>query len=147
MTEVHSIWLHGPWQASLQRVDSKPFVNDVPEQMRLHIPGNWDGWLGSSFRGLVHMQRDFGLPTNLVEQQKIGLVIEEIDFRASIWLNGQNLGQHQLGDSPFRCDIRPLLQARNRLRLEIELPTDAERGERNSMSGGLIGEVRLEISG
>jgi hypothetical protein len=160
MKPVHTIRLHGPWQAKLIRKDFEtPDITSAGinpgARTKLKIPSDWGDWLGTDFRGLVEFDRAFGMPTGLAANQEIWLVIEQVDYRAKIWLN-QNvdaqangkapLGELQLGQSPFRQSIRHLMQARNRLHLEIELPVDAERGERRKCAGGLIGEVRLEIA-
>jgi hypothetical protein len=160
MKPVHTIRLHGPWQAKLIRKDyQSPETTSAGikpgAQTKLKIPDDWGNWLGIEFRGLVEFDRAFGMPTGLEANQEIWLVIEQVDYRAKIWLN-QNadaeangeapLGELQLGQSPFRRSIRQLMQARNRLHLEIELPVDVERAERRKCAGGLIGEVRLEIA-
>jgi hypothetical protein len=68
-----------------------------------------------------------------------------VDFRAEIWLGDKYLGQAELGMPPQRYDIKELLRPRNRLRLEIDLPLDANREARDRLAGGLIGSVQLEI--
>ena len=115
-------------------------------ESRHPIPSDWENWLGTSFRGRVEYQRRFGLPTQLETGQAVWLVLEAVDYEASISLNEIELGSMRLGDSPFRVDIGNRLQHSNHLKVVVELPTEAERGERNSAAGGLIGSVRLEIA-
>ena len=155
MNQLHTIRLHGPWQARVIR-DDTPTSDDLPAfQKKFHIPNDWGDWLGADFCGLVAFDRAFGMPTGLEDNQEIWLVIEQVDYRAKIWLNRKDdtamsnqalLGALQLGQKPFRRSIRHLMQARNRLHLEIELPVGTDRGERRQCAGGLIGEVRLEIA-
>ena len=102
--------------------------------------------MGSSFRGRVEYRRRFGLPTHLDPNQAVWLVFESVDFEASITLNEIELGTLRLGDSPFRAEIRQRLLHSNYLNVIVELPSEVDRGERNSMAGGLIGSVRLEIA-
>jgi hypothetical protein len=78
--------------------------------------------------------------------QAVWLVFEAVDFEASISLNEIELGTMQLGDDPFRVEIGNRMQKSNHLKVVIDLPAEADRGERNSMAGGLIGSVRLEIA-
>jgi beta-galactosidase/beta-glucuronidase len=115
-------------------------------ESRRPIPADWEDWLGTSFRGRVEYQRRFGLPTQLEPGQAVWLVLEAVDYEASISLNEIELGSMRLGDNPFRVDIRNRLQHSNHLKVVIDLPAEAERGERNSAAGGLIGSVRLEIA-
>lgn len=153
--QVHEIRLHGPWQATVICAVTPSSSDDSSAfQKKLHIPNDWGDWLGTEFRGLVAFDRAFGMPTGLEDDQEIWLVIEQVDYRAKVWLNRNGgtetndhspLGELQLGNSPFRRSIRHLMQARNRLHLEIELPVGVERGDRSQLAGGLIGGVRLEI--
>ena len=115
-------------------------------ESRHPIPSDWEAWLGTSFRGRVEYQRRFGLPTQLELGQTVWLVLEAVDYEASISLNEIELGSMRLGDNPFRVDIRNRLQHSNHLKVVIDLPAEAERGERNSAAGGLIGSVRLEVA-
>ena len=119
---------------------------DYPSECRLHSPSDWGDWLGHSFRGRVEYRRRFGLPTQLDPDQAVWLVFEAVDFEASISLNEKELGTMQLGDDPFRVEIGNRMQKSNHLKVVIDLPAEADRGERNSMAGGLIGSVRLEIA-
>ncbi len=123
------------------RADTPSPNKSIEAHKKIHVPSDWGDWLGTEFRGLVQFERAFGMPTGLEDHQEIWLVIEQVDYRAKIWLNqhlddSQNtncetpLGELQLGQAPFRRSIRPLMQARNRLRLEIESPLDVDRGPR-----------------
>ena len=152
--ELHTIRLHGPWQATVVRTDqwdSALDLDSTPKHQKVKIPGNWNDWLGSQFRGVVGYQRSFGLPTNLSDHQEIWLVVERVNLHAEIWLNEECLGKHEFDAEPFRLPVRSIMQARNRLRIEIELPVErvglAASPEvlAEQSGGGLIGEVRLEI--
>jgi hypothetical protein len=164
MQPVHPIRLHGPWNATVTRVDypqespAEIGANDshdaskvsVGLSTKLQIPCDWGDWLGPDFCGVVSLVRAFGLPTNLDDQQEIWLVIESIDYQGEIWLNETRLGDLQLNQPPLRCPVRHCLQARNCLRIEIEMPAEfhgdsTRRGQRGLLAGGLVGSVRLEI--
>ena len=112
---------------------------------RTIIPSDWNDWLGSSFQGSVEYCRNFGLPTGLKSDQKVWLVIESIDFRGSAILNDRQLGSHRLGDPPLRIEVQTMIRKSNVLKIEIEMPVEADRGPRTGLAGGLIGGVRLEI--
>jgi beta-galactosidase/beta-glucuronidase len=143
LPELHSIRLHGPWHATVLEWLSPR--TDVEPQHPVKIPSDWGDWLGTLFRGRVKYQRNFGLPTGLTDDQKVWLVVEAIDYRANVVLNDRPLGSLQLGDPPLRFEVRHSLKKSNRLQIEVELPVEAERGQRNGLAGGLIGSVRLEI--
>ena len=144
MPDFHAIRLHGPWTAKV--LDSQ-FACDVSaHERRLSIPSDWGDWLGASFRGRVEFRRRFGLPTQLNPGQAVWLVLESVDFQASISLNEIEVGTMRLGDDAFRVEIGEQLQHSNHLRVVVDLPAEVDRGERNPMAGGLIGSVRLEIA-
>ncbi len=164
---VHPIRLHGPWQATVLRSDDgedsgEAFVsgsescqsdseNSIKRLIpwgatkKLTIPGNWHDWLGESFSGVVRYERNFGLPTNLADEQMIWLVIESVNQFAHVWLNGTPLGEMRLGQPPLRRPVRALLQNRNCLQIDVEFSRRALGGP--IATAGLTGEVRLEIVG
>ncbi len=144
MSEFHTIRLHGPWTARV--LSCQNGGDPAASESRHHIPSDWDDWLGVSFRGRVEYRRRFGLPTQLEPDQDIWLVFEAVDFEASFALNEIELGTMRLGDDPFRVEISSQLQQSNHLKVVIDLPLEVDRGERNSVAGGLIGSVRLEIA-
>jgi hypothetical protein len=84
---------------------------------------------------------------------RIDLVIECADAFGRVIFNGQPLGEIPLGSMEFRMEITSRLEPFNRLEIEVELPECDEtslrmpRGSRNGLPGGLVGEVRLEITG
>lgn len=120
-------------------------IGDPELEHRVKIPSDWADWLGVSFRGQVAYTRRFNRPTGLEAEQRVWLVIEAIDFRGSVLLNDQPIGCLQFGDPPLRIEIGSWIQKSNRIRIDIELPIQVDRGDRNQMAGGLIGGVRLEI--
>jgi beta-mannosidase len=142
---VHQIRLHGPWQAEIVELIDSGSNQAFANQFRLKVPGDWSPWLGHEFLGTVRLERPFGRPTGLTVEQQVWLSIECVDFSARIWLNDVELGTHQLGSPPVRFPVHSLLQARNRLRIEVEMPLGASRTTRAGLAGGILGDVRLEI--
>jgi beta-galactosidase/beta-glucuronidase len=162
---IHPIRLLGPWQATVLRSDQRDNSQSPPDEMddsarqdvetifdgsvplgatkKLTIPGNWHEWLGENFSGVVRYERNFGLPTNLDDQQTVWLVIESVNQSAYVWLNETPLGEMRMGQPPLRQPVRALLAARNRLQIDIEFNSDGLHRAGNT--GGLTGEVRLEI--
>ena len=108
------------------------------------MPADWGDWLGSEFRGKVVFKRPFGMPTRLAPDQPVWLVLESVDYRAVVTLNGNRLGSFQ-SEEHFRVNVRERLEQANVLTVEVELPLGVERGDRATLAGGLIGSIRLEI--
>ena len=145
---IHPIRLHGPWNATVLVVDAATGSGDLPAiglQFQCKIPCDWSHWLGNSFRGRVAYHRKFNRPTGLDPNQKVWLVVEEVDHDAKVYLNDRELGETALSEPPFRVEIQDILTAANLVRLEIQKPSDAQSGLRQGLAGGLIGSVRLEI--
>ncbi len=158
MPELHAIRLRGPWDyeplafvvvgADGERRESS---ERLPPAGRVQLPADWGQTLGADFRGRVRYTRRFGLPTNLEPQEQVWLVMDGVDSFGAVALNDVPLGNVAGYGRPVEFHIGPLLQARNLLTIEVELP-DYEAGAaapprpgRENLPGGLIGEVRLEI--
>lgn len=143
MSKLHLIRLHGPWEARvIEGGDAAASASN--DRQRVKIPSDWKDWLGPQFRGRVSYQRNFRKPTNLVPAQKVWLVVEAVDYRANVSLNQLPLGEFVQAKG-LRVEISEAILPLNRLEIVVELPPDAERRDRTSLAGGLIGEVRLEI--
>ena len=99
------------------------------------LPCRWaDGGL-LGFAGRVRFRRRFGYPGQIDDWERVWLTFEGASDRATIRLNGADLGAH-VGDGPFEFEVTRLLQPRNELVVDVE--GTAERG-------GLWGETALEV--
>jgi beta-galactosidase/beta-glucuronidase len=102
--------------------------------------------------GRVAYHRRFGRPTGLGTADRVELVINRVDALGSVQLNGELLGEIPAGGRAWRCDVTTRLTRRNELLVEVEVPRVSDdtppvsRPGREGLPGGLIGEVRLEIS-
>ena len=129
MSEVHRIRLRGPWEVTA--------LTDTRATVRMTIPCSWKdgGWPG--FSGRARHDRSFGQPRQADPRERVWLVIEGISGTGTVRLNEHELGAIA-GSSTIQFDITDLLDARNRLQIEIVAADD---------SGGVTGEVALEIRG
>ena len=160
---AHVIRLHGPWEGSKGGIRNSEFGTDgdeartdasvVQKPDRVKVPLDFGDWLEPSFRGTVVLERAFGLPTNLDEQQSVHLVLK-IDQLAisSVAINentlpsgtntaqaaGSNLKDGSDEVSLLRHEITSHLKARNCLRLNLTVDSKP--------SGGLV-HAAIEIFG
>ena len=171
----HTIRLRGPWdyrplaRAELEADGSVRWDDrDLPAGGTMGMPADWGAALGNDFRGLVRFTRRFTQPTGLGEQTRVWLVVENVDWQATVTLNGTPLGCLQLANSPpapcllvfpsapalpcpGRFNIMPHLLPRNELQVEVLVPATSPgdpllpRPGREHLAGGLIGLVKLEI--
>ncbi len=87
------------------------------------------------------------LPASIafLTDQAVWLVVESVDDRATVLLNAQTVGTWCSGQPPLRVNVSRQLLAHNELLIQVEVPQQSNRGNRESLAGGLIGGVRLEI--
>jgi len=155
--DIHTIRLRGPWELeplarSVRGGDCLVYesVENLPAPCRQHMPGDWGPSLGADFRGRVRYRRRFGRPTALEPHETVWLVLAAVDPAGDVSLGGQRLGRAGPAE-PAEFEITALLQERNELIVEVDLPLlepEAERALRPArcgQPGGLVGEVRLEI--
>ena len=144
--DIHSIRLHGPWDAKVVAVYGSH--GTVGQERRAKIPSDWGDWLGADFCGQVEYRRSFNRPTGLEPDQQVWLVVEQVDFHGDVFLNAHSIGSLTCGqspDSPFRIEIGKSLELSNVLRIDIQVAADSDRAHRAGLAGGLVGSVRIEI--
>ena len=154
------IRLHGPWEGTqcgrrnaecgIDDAQDRLGASDVSKPDRVKVPLNFGDWLEPDFRGTVVLERAFGLPTNLDEQQAVHLVLQTEHLPlGSVSINGTMLPTSAVADvsdssddsnkaSLHRHEITSFLQARNRLRLTLAVDSEP--------SGRLI-SAAIEIRG
>lgn len=155
MTHPHSIRLRGPWDVTVITDHAAAAVSSARSlsARRVVMPTSWAGMLGTAFRGRVKCERSFARPTGLELHERVWLVCEGVDARGQVTLNGVHLGSIDGYALPARFEITSLLAPRNACVIEVEVPPlDAAesrelRPGRTRAAGGLIGDVRLEITG
>src|ERR1051325_2767947 len=94
--------LDGPWQ----------FRTDVSEGWRtIQVPGCWEsqfpdlrGWAGSAI-----YERTFTVPDSF-RGRRVLLHFDSVDYYTEVWINGQEVGKHEGGYTPFAFDIAPHLR-------------------------------------
>jgi hypothetical protein len=114
------------------------------------MSADWSEALGPDFLGVVRHSRNFNRPTNLEPHERVWLVVEPPRSCGVVWMNGTELGHVRSGAPPGRFDITPFLMDHNAVVIEVAHPElDEERHALESgsvlITGGLVGEVRLEI--
>jgi hypothetical protein len=156
MSDPHIIRLRGPWELQpLARYVGgddplREETRDLPPGGKVSVPGDWGELLGPDFIGRARYTRRFNRPTNLQPDQRVWLALDGVDPRANVALNGRPIGQAQGYQATTRFDITAALQEHNVLAVEVCMPgasfaDEGCRPGRAGLSGGLIGEVRLEI--
>ncbi len=154
---MHIIRLRGPWQLEpvyrfeLQADGSyQPLANNLPAAARMTIPADWSEVFGSTFLGRVRYVRTFNSPPGLQFDERVWLVVEPQRSLARVIMLEETMGVVAPTGTPQRFDITHRLGPHNRLEIIVDHPVlDGEHSSLNDpqlhLSGGLVGEVRLEI--
>lgn len=133
--DAHVIRLHGPWE-SQQCGTANAESGIEPTPTRVKVPLDFADWLEPDFRGTVVLERAFGLPTNMDEQQSVRLTVQTNQLSlGSVSLNDTDLQSSAPAPTPgssgdsdgqvlHRHNVTSLLKPRNRLRLTLTV--DAE---------------------
>ena len=83
---------------------------------------------------VIWYEREFALPENLRALRRL-LHFGAVDYRADVWLDGQYLGGHEGGYTPFSFDITDLTDGKNYCRLTVRcedrLDFDQPRGKQS----------------
>jgi len=109
--------LNGPWQFAFDdkdeglgagwHLDSKPYTRTiiVPFCFESKLSGIGD----TSFHPVVWYRRQFEIPAAW-KGRRVLLHFGAVDYKATVWVNGQVAGEHEGGNTPFRFDITPMLK-------------------------------------
>ena len=95
--------LNGSWKflASNEVDESELMKNEFERWDTIQVPGNWDTRERySEYVGKGYYKKEFIIPTSWKNQQ-IRLKFDAVYETAKVWLNGNYLGEHVGGYTPF----------------------------------------------
>jgi hypothetical protein len=154
---MHTIRLRGPWEVEaiarfVPQPDGSytPTTEALPPPARATMPADWSESVGRDFLGRVRYRRKFNKPTGLRSGIRVWLVVEPPRSSACVVCKGDLVGFVRPGDSPGRFDITDRLGDHNEVDVLVDHPDlDFMRSTvgdpAHLPTGGLVGEVRLEI--
>ena len=112
-----SIPLSGEWCFSLDKDqvgEGQGWANpnfDDSSWMAVSVPHTWNVIPEySNYEGLAWYRRTFTAPPELRDSH-VRLRFEAVFYLARVWLNGQYLGQHEGGYSPFEFDVTSIAKS------------------------------------
>ena len=95
--------LNGPWQFTTN-IESATWDS-------ITVPGNWDTLPAySTYQGKGWYRREFTAPANW-QGKHIRLKFDAVYQDATVWLNGQGLGRHIGGYTPFEFDVTGIVKS------------------------------------
>jgi beta-galactosidase/beta-glucuronidase len=120
---VRAQWqtLNGAWQFEFDDrvvgVDERWYAPDRELKRAIVVPyafqSRLSGIADPTFHDVVWYRRTFEVPAAW-KGQRVRLHFGAVDYEATVWVNGQMVGRHEGGHTPFAFDVTPLLtSARN----------------------------------
>jgi len=113
------------------------FEFDMQRSSVTYLPGSWIGHSPEMryYQGLVWYQRHFTAATPQ-PGKRVFLRIGAADYTTNVYLNGQAVGQHSGGFTPFAFDVTGLLRAgENQITLGIDSARTRDDVPRPSPTG------------
>lgn len=87
----------------------------------LQVPGDWNSQSDvlTYYEGTIWYERKFDVDLNNIPAH-IFLYFGAINYESHVYLNGQKLGKHIGGFTPFNYEVTPLLKAQNSIVIKVD---------------------------
>jgi hypothetical protein len=141
---VRQEWLNlnGLWQFAFDDQNAgrqAGWSSGKPLPMRILVPFTFEAALsgigrGSEVHERVWYRRTFTVPPAWRREPfqggRVLIHFDAVDWEATVWVNGRELGSHRGGYSPFTVDVTPALRPRGQQELVIAVydPADPAQG-------------------
>ena len=110
---------------------------------KLTVPGNWDTENDyANFVGTGYYRKEFKVPSNW-DGSIVRLCFGAVNQTSEVWLNGQYLGKHVGGYTPFEFDVTGIVQPGKTNTVALSANNEYQRGAWWHW-GGISLEVKLE---
>lgn len=155
--------LSGEWRFAIDPTSTgqtsgwfQPKFDDSPWTV-VTVPHTWNVTPDlADYEGLAWYRRRFTLPAG-IQDAHLGLRFEAVFYLAYIWLNGEYLGGHEGGYTPFEWDVSGLVKpdAENTITVQVDNRRATNRIPANVQSdwsfdwwnyGGIVRDVALHLS-
>lgn len=136
--------LNGEWEFAFDDADeglAAGWGDGRSLGLRIQVPFAYQSRLSGindqSVHPVVWYARDFEVPEQWRGRDLL-LHFGAVDYRATLWVNGEEVGHNRGGHVPFRFDIAPYLRdGRNRLTLRVQDLQDPHQPRGKQSSSGL----------
>ena len=108
-------------------------TDSVSKAYQVGVPGCWQEYVPGLAGGIGWYFKEFELPTDL-KGQVLRLKFWAVDYFAEVWVNGEKVGEHAGGYTPFEVEITRVARLGNRNRLAVRV-VDPPRPLRQSLLG------------
>ncbi|WP_111979346.1 glycoside hydrolase family 2 protein [Algibacillus agarilyticus] len=149
--QTTDVSLAGQWGFKIdphnKGVDEQWYANTLNKSDwdRIAVPGVWDSYdRYNNYTGTAWYHHAF-VPSSAWSDKQIRLVFESVYHDAEVWLNGQYLGENNLGFLSFKFDVTSGLNYDQTNHLIVKVNNRFKRGAVWNW-GGIRRPVSLEIS-
>ena len=123
---VREDWLclNGPWQFEIDQGDSGLERGLLTRPLTGHITvpfcpeSKLSGVENHDFLEAVWYRREVEIPSQW-RGRRVLLHFQAVDYDATVWVNGQEVGRHRGGFSPFTCDLSHAAQPGERVSIVV----------------------------
>lgn len=148
--------INGVWSFQIDRKDEGERLrwheSGLPEPMEVNVPHIWqteEAYV--QYCGTAWYEKCFSYKESLDGTKQVALCFDAVDFEARIWLNGQFVGSHEGGFTPFELDItQQIVAGDNKLVVRVYDPQDnaeipiGKQGSWYTRVSGIWQEVSIE---
>ena len=123
-----SVRLTGPWKLACGPHRLRPFarldVREAADALDAIVPGTIQQ-IVPDYHGVAWYWMTFSLAPRAADRRVL-IDFGAVDYKATVWVNGQEIGSHLGSDSPFTFDVTEALHAdgANLLAIRVLNPTD-----------------------
>ena len=133
--------LNGPWRFRFDRKDEgrkQHWYRNPDFELTIQVPFAYQAALSGiadkQHCDVLWYAREFTIPESM-RGQRVLLHFGAVDYQADVWLNGQYLGGHEGGYTPFSFDVTDLIETEQTyslvVRCEDRLDQDQPRGKQS----------------
>ncbi len=138
--------LNGLWQMAFGKEgDAPPFGKDLPESILVPYPveSALSGVMKPVPDGMVWYRRNFPVPEAWRKGKRLLLHFGAVDYEATVWVNGKELGTHKGGYDGFTHDVTDALKASGEQEVIVRVidrtdATDQPHGKQTRKPGGIF---------
>jgi beta-glucuronidase len=116
------------WLEEPQTLGGPLVEYDWDTSPELRVPGDWNTQVAELawYDGTVYLRRLFDAPRRGTGD-RLFIVFEAVNYRATVWVNGQEIGTHEGGFTPFAFELtEPLRSSGNSLVVRADSRHDIE---------------------
>jgi len=109
------------WECRRESPEGRPEDFDVDSFRKVRIPGDWNRAYSdlTHYEGVAWYHREVERPAGWAGRRAF-IYFEAVNYRATVYWNGEELGSHEGGFTPFQFEVTGKLKLKNRLVVRVD---------------------------